>query len=633
MYTDASESGLGAVLTQVKEDGKERPIAYASRTLSKSERNYDAHKLEFLALKWSVTSRFHEYLYGGTFDVYTDNNPLTYVLTSAKLDAIGQRWIASLGPYNFSLHYNPGRQNTVADSLSRIPWENATFYDEIDYNLVKAVVHKGGVNTSGMIEPELIYDDPKIFMKQLVSKLAGKMTKVQWRTEQQEDPEIGPVLQLVLTNKHLQYKFRKEDNSGSKIILRFRDNLKLVDGLLYRKWVYKDEITYLQFVLPCEFRKRTVIACHDQFGHLGIDKTLILLQEPFFWPKMNDDVRYHIRNCERCLRFKQKPEREEMHSIESSYPLEIVHMDFLVIGSKKDPNKEINVLVVTDHFTRYAQAFVTTSQTAHTVATTLYEKYLVHYGWPDKLHSDQAGNFESKLIAELCRIAQVQKIRTTPYHPEGNAQCERFNQTLLGMIGSLNPNEKRRWQDWVSTLTHAYNCTRCDSTGFSPYYLMFARVPRLPIDIEYGVTQPELIDKSRQNYARKLRARLNWAFKVAKDVNLKETERQKRYYDRKMRCQKLIVGDMVLVKEKGSSGNYKINDKWETNPYMVIEHMTDKKGQQMPVFKLREIVKEGAPREKTLHRNMLYPFRSVEGPENRLLMKCNILMDIYFSER
>ena len=91
-----------------------------------------------------------------------------------------------------------------------------------------------------------------------------------------------------------------------------------------------------------------------------------------------------------------------------------------------------------------------------------------------------------------------------PYHPEGNAQCERFNQTLLGMIGSFNPSEKRHWQDWVSTLMHAYNCTRCDSTGFSPYYLMFGRVPRLPIDIEYGVTQLELIDKSRQNYACKL---------------------------------------------------------------------------------------------------------------------------------
>ena len=194
LYTDASKNGLGAVLTQLKEDGKEQPIAYASRTLSKSERNYDAHKLKFLALKWAITDRFHEYLYGGTFDVYTDNNRLTYILTTAKLDAIGQRWVASLGPYNFSLHYNPGRQNTVADSLSRILWENVVFYDEIDYNIVKAVVNKGEMNSTSSIEPELLFEDRKIYMKQLVSSLTGKMTKTQWQKEQLKDPEIGPIL-------------------------------------------------------------------------------------------------------------------------------------------------------------------------------------------------------------------------------------------------------------------------------------------------------------------------------------------------------------------------------------------------------------------------------------------------------
>ena len=165
--------------------------------------------------------------------MYTDNNLLTYILTTVKLDAIGQRWVASLGPYNFSLHYNPGHQNTIADSLSRIPWENATFYSEVDYNIVKAVVHKGEINTVGSIEPELTFDDPKIYMKQLVSKLAGKMTKAQWKIEQQNHPEIGPVLQLVIANRHLQYKYQKEDNPGSKIILHFIDNLKLLDALLY----------------------------------------------------------------------------------------------------------------------------------------------------------------------------------------------------------------------------------------------------------------------------------------------------------------------------------------------------------------------------------------------------------------
>ena len=102
---DASEKGLGAVLYQQQDDGTFRAIAYASQTLSKSERNYDAHKLEFLALKWSVIQRFHDYLYGRTLEVYTNNNPLTYILTSAKLDAMGQRWITSLANYDIKIYF------------------------------------------------------------------------------------------------------------------------------------------------------------------------------------------------------------------------------------------------------------------------------------------------------------------------------------------------------------------------------------------------------------------------------------------------------------------------------------------------------------------------------------------------
>ena len=121
LHTDATELGLGGALYQVDDKGVLRAIAYASRILSQTERNYQAHKLEFLALKWAVTDCFHEY--GGRFDVYTDNNPLTYILSSAKLDACGQRWAASLADYNFRLFYKTGRTSIETDALSRIPRE------------------------------------------------------------------------------------------------------------------------------------------------------------------------------------------------------------------------------------------------------------------------------------------------------------------------------------------------------------------------------------------------------------------------------------------------------------------------------------------------------------------------------
>lgn len=118
LHTDASTTGLGAVLYQ-EQEGQLRAIGYASRGLSRSESRYPAHKLEFLALKWSVTEKFADYLYGNQFTVVTDSNPLTYILTSAKLDATSYRWLAALSTFSFKLLYRPGKQNGDADGLSR----------------------------------------------------------------------------------------------------------------------------------------------------------------------------------------------------------------------------------------------------------------------------------------------------------------------------------------------------------------------------------------------------------------------------------------------------------------------------------------------------------------------------------
>ena len=115
-----STSGLVALLYQRQDNDTDCVIAYASHTLSKVERKYDVHKLEFLALKGSISERFHEYLYGGPFKVFVDNDSLTYVLTTTKLYATGKWWVAELANCHVSVHYHSGRQNVDADALSQI---------------------------------------------------------------------------------------------------------------------------------------------------------------------------------------------------------------------------------------------------------------------------------------------------------------------------------------------------------------------------------------------------------------------------------------------------------------------------------------------------------------------------------
>ena len=163
LHTDASSEGLGAVLYQVQ-GGVERVIAYASRGLRNAEKNYPAHKLEILCLKWAVMDKFHDYLYGNHFDVRTDNNPLTYVLSSAKLDATGHRWIAALSSYNFTLTYRSGKSNGDADGLSGRPQENTELFPEV----VKAICQAYTVQRDTCLNAEtlVLTSSPQLVMSE-----------------------------------------------------------------------------------------------------------------------------------------------------------------------------------------------------------------------------------------------------------------------------------------------------------------------------------------------------------------------------------------------------------------------------------------------------------------------------------
>ena len=439
LHTDSSTEGLGAVLYQ-KQEGKLRVIAYASRSVTKTESNYPTHKLEFLALKWAICEKFHEYLYGSTpFEVYTDNNPLTYVLTTAKLDACGQRWVAKLANYNFTIQYRSGQSNVEADALSRISWPkvldgtDTVDVENMDTHIVNAII-TGARSKSSLIE--CISSSPEIVPKELISD--SNEPSLDWFKLQRADPSLATIIHLMESDQLYKRKPYKKDSADIKSLLRIKKSLVLTEGILFRK-SFTDNTSskkiMWQLVIPKSHRHQAILGCHDEVGHQGRVRTLSLLRERFFWPNMQVEATQHIAKCPRCLKRKSTPQVAPLQPILVSQPLELVHLDYLSLEPSKG-NIE-NVLVITDHFTRYALAYASKTQTAQATARILWDNFICHYGFPEQFISDQGRNFESDLIKELCKIAGVKKLHTTPYHPQSNGQCERFNSTLCNIQSEL----------------------------------------------------------------------------------------------------------------------------------------------------------------------------------------------------
>lgn len=602
LHVDASFDGLGAVLNQEHPEGL-RPVAFASRKLRNSERNYPVHQLEFLALKWAVVDKLHDYLYGAKFTVRTDNNPLTYVLTTAKLSAAGHRWLAALSTYDFGIQYRPGRENIDADLLSR----NANSEEEgwIPPSGVKALCKTVSVagfpgNTRCVdqlgVSPSAI-PDLYVYPISLGENPVQQFSMSDLQTEQDSDEAIGKIKNEIKSG-HWPCSFQTEHQEAI-LLQREKEKLQIKNGLLYRRLIRPTGKEVFQLVLPPKHRLQVLKQLHDDFGHLGIEKTTELVRDRFYWPKMACDIEHYVKTCGVCVAHKTLPRKTSpLHQITSRGPLDLVCIDFLSI--EPDSRGVANVLVITDHFTRYAQAIPTSNQRATTVAKVLLEKFFVHYGLPRRIHSDQGRDFESSLIKELLNMLGIKKSRTTPYHPQGDPQPERFNRTLLSMLGTLEPKDKQKWSQHVASMVHAYNCTRNEATGYSPYFLMFGREARLPVDVCFGLSQAGEEDITHHQYVDKLRNELRQACHLATEASNKNHQKNKRSYDGRVRAQNLEEGDRVLIRALGISGKHKLKGKWNPQPYVVVGKLPN-----LPVYRVKPESGHGVVR--TLHRDHLLP--------------------------
>lgn len=562
---DASHRGLGAVLSQ-DQGGRIRPVAYASRALSPSERNmsnYSSMKLEFLALKWAMTEKFREYLLGHKCVVWTDNNPLSY-LNTAKLGATEQRWAAQLAAFDFTIRYRSGRSNVNADSLSR--QVHSTESSSL-HSLFPGTPLPEGLQFHPDLRPTEV--------KQMAISVLPTYSTDHLATLQQQDPVIGAFLQFWHRKTVPDGIERRGLPKPVQELLRQWDRLIDLEGLLYRRVLRSDggEQQY-QLVVPEALREEVLQQLHHGHGHQGVARTTELVRQRCYWPGMYQHVKQWCYRCPRCTMAKpmQSAAHAPMGHLLASRPNHILAIDFTLLDRSRDGRE--HVLIMTDVFSKFTQVVSTRDQRAHTVAGVLVREWFYKFGVPARIHSDQGRNFESALIRQLCELYGIQKTHTTPYHPQGNGQCERFNRTLHGLLRTLRPDQKCDWPLYLPQITFSYNTTIHQSTGESPYFLMFGQEPHLPIDFLLGRVK-ETPAGSVNDWVQEHQQRLQVAFDAAKERLKAAALLRKERHDRQVTLGSFREGDLVYLRDNNIRGRAKIQDVWGATTYKVIKAPRD----------------------------------------------------------
>lgn len=428
--TDASNIGLGAILVQTQ-DGTERVIAYASRTLSRAEINYSTSEKECLAVIWAIT-KFRPYLYGRPFKVVTDHHSLCWLANLRDPSGRLARWSLRLQEFDVTIVYKSGRKHEDADTLSRAPLESESAAAEDD------------------------------------SAFLGTLSGADLIAKQRTDAELRLIID------HL------EGGTASipRPISRTLPSFCLREGILYKLNTGVGSRSHL-LVVPQGLRDDILLACHDEptSGHLGYSRTLDRVRQQYYWPKLAACVKRYVKGCRECQRRKSPPLKPAglLQPIDPPRtPFDQVGMDLLgPFPLSYSGNKWI--IVATDYLTRYAETKALPRGTASEVAQFFMHHIVLRHGAPSFIITDRGTAFTAKLLDDIFKLSYTNHRKTTAYHPQTNGLTERLNKTLADMISMYVDVQHKTWDEILPYVTFAYNTATQETTRFTPFRLVYGR--------------------------------------------------------------------------------------------------------------------------------------------------------------
>jgi hypothetical protein len=604
--TDASQYALGAVLSQVQ-GGEEKVIAYASKGLTSSQRNYCTTYRELLAIVEFVPY-FKHYLLGRRFQIRTDHSSLRWFHTFRNAEGLVGRWHATLANFDYELVYRPGPLHGNADALSRHPTLlrkrrcGTTSCDECQ-GANATTVPVCSVQTTPRAESDSEEDEevqPAASYVRPITEVGSNWVP-SWSLQdmqemQQRDEGIAAAYSWVERGHPPNQQERASHSLLAKNLSGLWTTLVIRDGLVYRRWESPVVGETHQLLAPSDIRAEIFRQLHTvrQGGHFGVRRTVAVVRQRFFWPGMRTDVERWCKECETCQRTKTRPTRRATMQHESvGSRFERVAIDIMgELPVTESGNRYI--LVISDYFTKWTQAFPLPNQMAATVADALVTNCFSLFGMPRWLHSDQGSNFESELFRELCKLLDIRKTRTVAYHPQSDGQVERFNRTMKQMIKAFVNDNMSDWDDQLPLLMMAYRASPQESTGVSPNLMMYGEECALPLDVMVEAP-PRQTQRCHTEYVEWLRQTLGKAHSFARKQLKVAAKHQKLYYDRKAKPHPFQVGQHVwywydpLAKRKfgcGWSGPYRVLA-CPTETHCVLSKVPGDKPRKVHVNKLK----------------------------------------------
>jgi transposase InsO family protein len=555
--TDKIAGGFGAILAQVDEKGNYHAIAYGSRQLRDHETNYSPYLAEMAAANWGM-EYFDNYLRGKPFTLYTDHKPLEKLshLHTKTMNRLQENMLT----YDFQIQYKKGA-TLPADFLSR--------------DIVEGLNEV--VNSVDPFGPDL--QQLQLADEQLI-KINSFQKEGKWPLN---TPKSEQKLLLPLTNS------------------LFLDSKAV--------WIRLNDENYPRTALwlPKIYRKKAICECHGTIlsGHDALKKTYLRITNAYFWPNMKKDIQAHIDSCLQCqVRKKSTAKPTPLQTLPTvDQPNQRVHIDlFGPLKTSGQGNKM--VLVMTDAFTKYAEAIAIPDKQAETVAMEIFVHWICRFGSPVQIHSDNGTEFVNKLNKELFKLLEIKHTTTTPAHPQCNAQAEVFNKTMAKYLASFVDESTLDWEQYLPALQFSYNTSYHSTIATTPFELLYGMKPRTP-SIPGQDVQRKFYGES---FASERLQILQKARQIAKEHIEEKQEIYKKQHDKKAKDHDFSIGQQVWYLQTEFIGkNKKLAPKY-IGPATIIE-----------INKSVAKLKTDKNKVKTLNVNKLkhfFPAEDIENNEN-----------------